>query len=149
MSYQFVFLTSQFYSDYKECPEIEQKPTRPHLRMLVELNGLTFAVPFRSNISHPHSLITDPERGCGLDFSKAVIICDPERYIVKSRKPRIRKNEFDALRGKERIVEARMLRYIRAYHNALKRPDVPRNAKLLEYSTLQYFPDARLLPETE
>lgn len=141
MAYQFVFLTSQFYEDYKQCSEIEQKPDRPHLRMVLEINGMTFAIPFRSNISHPHALLTDKKNKCGLDFSKAVVITDTVRYIDSSRFPHIRKNEFDALRGKEHIVEDGMLRYIRAYAKALKRPDVPRNAKLLEYSTLQYFQD--------
>ena len=42
---------------------------------------------------------------------------------------------------------AGMPRYIRAYEKARKRPDISRNATLLKYSTLQYFPDAVLLPE--
>lgn len=141
MAHQFVFLTSQFYEDYRQCSEIEQKPDRPHLRMVLEINGTTFAIPFRSNISHPHALLTDEENKCGLDFSKAVVITDTARYIDSSRFPHIRQNEFDALRGKEHIIKVGMLRYIRAYEKALERPDVPRNAKLLEYSTLQYFPE--------
>ena len=147
MSYQFAFLTPDFYKDHNQCNEIEQKPERPHLRMLMKINGLTFAIPFRSNIAHPNAFLTDPANKCGLDFSKAVIIDDPAKYIDSSSTPHIRQNEFNAMRGKERVIEAGMLRYIRAYEKARKRPDVPRNATLLKYSTLQYFPDAVLLPD--
>ena len=147
MPFNFVFLTQQFYNDYVHCPEIEQKPTRPHLRMLIQVKGVTFAIPFRSNISHPNAFLTDPANKCGLDFSKAVVIVDPGKYIDATKSPRIRQNEFDALRGKERIVETGMLRYIKAYEKACKRPDVPRNAMLIKYSTLQYFNNALgLLP---
>lgn len=140
MSYQFVYLTPAFYSDFSACPEIEQKPDRPHLRLLLQINGIIFAVPFRSNIPHPHALLTDPVNHCGLDFSKAVAIDDEARYIDHTRTPRIRQNEFNALKGKERVVEAKMLKYLRNYAKALERPDIPRNAMLLQCSTLQYFP---------
>ena len=76
MDIKLVFLGDEFFRDYADCPEIEKKPNRPHLRMLMEINGLTFAIPFRSHISHPHSFITDKENSCGLDYSKAVILKD-------------------------------------------------------------------------
>lgn len=139
MAFQFFFLTQDFYSDYANCPEIEQKPTRPHIRVIVHAEGIDFAVPFRSHIDHPHAFLTDPLKKCGLDFSKAIVITDYNRYVDSQTKPRIRTLEFNALRGKEHIIEQGMLRYLRAYRKALKQPTVLRNEMLLRYSALQYF----------
>ena len=139
MSFSFIFLTDSFYEDFKGCPEIEQKRDRPHVRLLVHVENLDFAIPMRSHIKHPNAFITDKENGCGIDYSKAVLITDPEKYIDCANRPRIRQNEFDALRGKEYLVEQGMLRYLKQYRKAFARPDIPRNAMLLKYSTLQYF----------
>ena len=139
-SLRYTFLTQQFYDDHAECREIEAKVNRPYVKVLVEIEGHTFAVPLRSHIAHPHVLWTDRERRCGLDFSKAVVVDRPE-YIDTSRVPHIRQNEFDALRGKEYIVETRMRKYIADYKKARARLDIPRNRVLCRYSTLQYFED--------
>lgn len=77
----------------------------------------------------------DRQKQCGLDFSKAVVITDEDKYIDKQHKPQIRQNEFNALKGKERIVYNKMLKYIRQYKKAKQ------NQILCKYSTLQYFED--------
>ena len=135
----FSFLTNKFYEDYKQCSEIEQKPTRPYIRVTIEVDGNLFAIPLRSNINHPHVLWTDKENKCGVDFSKAVIITNTSEYIDTSRKPHIRQNEFDSLRGKDHQIKEKMKHYIEQYKKAKTRPDIPRNKKLLQCSTLQYF----------
>lgn len=71
--------------------------------------------------------------------AKAIVITDAQRYVETERQPRIRQNEFDALRGKEYILEQGMRKYLKAYIKALENPEIPRNATLLKYSTLQYF----------
>lgn len=134
----FIFLSQSFYSTYSQCPEIEQKPTRPYIRVSVRIGSTVFAVPLRSNISHIYVLWTDKENKCGLDFSKTVVLVDPS-YIDNTRVPYIRQNEFDALRGKEQLIMQRLLQYIRTYKKAKSRLDVPRNRQLCQYSTLQYF----------
>lgn len=134
----FTFLSPMFYQDHAGCAEIEQKSTRPYICVQVSVNGVTFAVPLRSNINHSHVLWTDQNAKCGLDFSKAVVLAKPS-YIDTTRKPHIRQNEFDTLRGKEFLIKQRLLQYINAYKKAKKRLDVPRNRMLCEYSTLQYF----------
>lgn len=139
MAFVFVFLTSRFYSDYSKCSEIEQKIDRPYIRIILNYNGVDFAIPLRSNIKHPHAFLTDRVRKCGLDFSKAVAIIDPSMYIDTSRQPVIRQSEFNFLRGKEFIVEQRFKKYVSDYKKALTQPNLPRNALLLRYSTLQYF----------
>ena len=141
MAFDFVFLTADFYRDHAHCSEIESKQNRPHVRILVQVNSLWFAIPFRSNIKHPHAFITDVQSGGGIDYSKAVVLRDIGRYVDTNRRPRIRQNEFNALRGKDNIIESGLLKYIRQYKKALEHPDIPRNRMLLMYSTLQYFPE--------
>lgn len=136
---EFSFLTKEFYNDYKSCSEIEKKDARPYIRIEVEIDGVLFGIPLRSNINHPHVLWTDKEHHCGVDFSKAVVITDPKRYINTADKPYIRPNEFQSLRGKEHLVKEKMKKYIQKYKDAKARPDLPRNRTLLKCSTLQYF----------
>ena len=99
---RFIFLTDEFYKAYPSelYPEIEQKQYRPHIQVYVEINGIQYAIPLRSEIHHPHVLWTDKNNRCGVDFSKAVVITD-EKYIDMLREPHIRENEFNALRGKD------------------------------------------------
>ena len=73
----------------------------------VKVGRVRFAVPLRSHIKHKYVLWTDEENRCGLDFSKAIVLTKP-KYIDRSRKPYIRPNEFNSLRGKERIIEMKM-----------------------------------------
>lgn len=134
----YIYLSESFYQDYIGCAEIEQKPTRPYIRICVKINGVLFAVPMRSHIKHKHVLWTNEAAGCGLDFSKAVVITKSE-YINRSQRPHIRQDEFNSLKGKEFIVRQKMEQYIRDYKKAAARLDVPRNKELCRYSTLQYF----------
>lgn len=134
----FVFLSSKFYQDYASCPDIEQKSARPYIMVKIVLNGVLFGVPLRSNIKHPHVLWTDKENHCGVDFSKAVVLSDPD-YIDTSKKPYIRPNEFKSLKGKEFIIQTKLKKYIEDYKNAKEHQEIPRNQLLVRYSTLQYF----------
>ncbi|MCI9457600.1 MAG: hypothetical protein HFE44_11590 [Oscillospiraceae bacterium] len=134
----FIFLSASFFQDYANCPEIEQKANRPYICTYIEVNGISFAIPLRSHINHPHVLWTDKENHCGLDFSKTVVLTKPS-YIDANKKPHIRQNEFDALRGKDYLIQQRLLKYISAYKKAKERLDVPRNQILCSCSTLQYF----------
>lgn len=134
----FFFLSDAFYKDYANCPEIELKRTRLYVQACIRVDGVYFAVPLRSNIKHKYVLWTDEASRCGLDFSKTVVILKQD-YIDRSEEPHIRQNEFDSLRGKEYIVRQRLIQYINTYKKAKNRIDVPRNQKVCEYSTLQYF----------
>ena len=137
----FSFLTHSFYEDYKDCPEIERKETRPYIRITIEVDGVLFGIPMRSNINHPHVLWTNKKKHCGVDFSKAVVITDPEKYINTKESPYIRPDEFKELKGKDRVVQDKMRGYIEKYKEAKKRMDIPRNRTLVSCSTLQYFED--------
>lgn len=138
---RFIFLTKEFYEDYPydKYPEIEQKPTRPYIQVVVEIEAVQFAIPLRSDINHPHVIWTDKLNHCGVDFSKAVVITNANRYIDFSKDPYIRPNEFDALRGKDHKIKEKMIRYIAEYKKAKCDLSDPINKKLCSYSTLQYF----------
>lgn len=136
-----VFLSDAFYRAYpnSKYPEIEQKESRPYVRIQVKVNGVLWGIPLRSSIDHPHVIWTDEENHCGLDFSKAVVVTKPVKYI-SSVKPHIRDNEFKVLKQlDEYTVSQRLLKYIKDYKKAKKALKVKRNRDLVSYSTLQYF----------
>jgi protein AbiQ len=136
---EFVFLSAQFYADYAKCTEIERKEKRPYIQVYTKINELQFAVPLRSGIAHKdHVLWTNKKEGCGLDFSKAVVIID-ENYINRETKPHIRQDEFDSLRGKEHIIKTKMLKHIKEYKKAKRNLNIERNKYLCAFSTMQYF----------
>lgn len=135
---KFIFLTSDFYTKYSNCSEIEQKQNRPYSMLLTEIDGVTWAIPLRSNISHNHVVWSDKSNKCGLDLSKAVVI-DNYKYIDTTTTAWIRPNEFNVLKTKGNLVNRKMASYIKKYVKAYKRQDVDRNKKLCKYSTLQYF----------
>ena len=104
----------------------------------MEINGIQYAIPLRSEIHHPHVLWTDKNNRCGVDFSKAVVITD-EKYIDMLREPHIRENEFNALRGKDYKIRVKMEKYIEEYKKAKQDLSKKHNQNLVKYSTLQYF----------
>lgn len=135
---RYVFLTQQFYDDFVHCIEIERKISRPYAQVIIEMNGIIFAVPLRSNIKHNHVLWSDKENRCGLDFSKTVVITRTE-YIDINTTPRLRQVEFETLKGKDHIAKQKLQTYIKHYKRAKKFPEFEYNRRLCQYSTLQYF----------
>ena len=137
---RFVFLSEKFYITYPsaEYPEMEQKKNRPYIQVCVEIDGVQFAIPLRSDIHHPHVLWTDKANHCGVDFSKAVVITD-DSYIDFSTEPHLRQKEFNALRGKDFKIKMKMEKYIADYKKAKQDLSKSVNQMLVKYSTLQYF----------
>ena len=76
-----VFLTKRFYTDYATCTEIEQKETKRYVRIQIVVNGVLWEIPLRSHINHPYVIGTDKKNRCGIDFTEAVVIAEPGRYI--------------------------------------------------------------------
>ena len=134
---KYIFLTDEFYEDYKNCAEIEQKRFRPYIMLLVKIDDMTFALPLRSHIKHKYSYITDKNNNCGVDYSKAVIILK-EDYIDKNRKPILRENEHKALLGKEYIITKEFKKYLNDYKKAVSK-NTERLNYMYKYCTLQYF----------
>lgn len=104
----------------------------------MEIDGVQFAIPLRSDIHHPFVLWTDKTNNCGVDFSKAVVI-KKASYIDTNIEPHLRQNEFDALRGKDYKIKIKMQQYIKKYKEAKMDLNNPININLVRFSTLQYF----------
>ena len=137
---KFNFLTKEFSDKYKECLELEKKENRPYAcTTLINCLGMTFSVPFRSNIHPEYALFTNKEKTKGLDLSKAVVINDYEKFVDTVTKVYISDDEYKVLLGKENFLSKKLETYIKKYKKALKNPDIPKNSILLKYSTLQYF----------
>ena len=134
---KYIFLTEDFYKDYANCTEIEQKRLRPYVMLIVQIDNLTFALPLRSHIKHCYAFITDEINSCGVDYSKAVVVSKPE-YIDNKRQPRIRPNEYKVLVRKERTVTQEFMNYLADYKKAVKER-ANRTSYTYKYCTLQYF----------
>ena len=137
---RFAFLSEAFYNDYpaEQFPEIEHKPNRPYVVVFVTVGEQQFAIPMRSHITHPHAFLTDKEKRCGVDYTKAIVVLDEEKYLDSTKKPHIRPNEFDALRGKEYKIQCGLQKYIEKYKKA-KSSEKEIDKILVRCSTLQYF----------
>ncbi len=136
---EYYFLSTKFYTDYPSTlfPEIERKSNRPYTILCITINEHTFALPLRSNIKHPFAYFTDKPNKCGVDFSKAVYISNPD-YLDKNNRPYLRQNEFNRLKGKEYIIKKKFIKYLQNYVSARKSLDI-NIKKQFKYSTLSYF----------
>ncbi len=137
---EFRHLSDKFYKKYpsEQFPELMAKENRPYTQVITDINGLKFAVPLRSDISHTTDVLwTDKQARHGLDFTKAVIILDDE--YISDEKVFIRKKEHKHLLGKERRVKEKMEKCIANYKKAKSNIKEQHNAEYCQFSTLQYF----------
>ena len=132
----FFLLENNFYKDYSTCREILKKTNRPYAVFLIKLNNLTFAVPVRSHITHKYSIKTIGNKG--LDFSKAVVINDRQKYISK-KYAYIDNREYQIIMEQKWKITKKMEDYIKKYKMALKDTSIPANKILCNSSCLQYF----------
>lgn len=132
-----VTLSKNFYNCHTNDKEILKKESRPYTVIIVEVEGLTFAIPFRSHISHKYAYWTDKDNQCGLDFTKSVVIV-PSRDIDKTG-VQIRQNEYNAIKGQEYEITKKFKSFLNTYRKAYKRQYIKRNRQLIENSALQYF----------
>lgn len=137
--FNFRFLSQDFFNDYPPCeyPEIERKHDRPYAMIYIKINTYAFAIPMRSHIKHKYAFFTDKDNGCGIDFSKAIYISD-EKYIDKHTIVHIRPNEFDALLGKDYIIQNKFCKYIERFVKS-EESENPNKKRNFQYSTLHYF----------
>ena len=85
--YEINYLSEDFFEKYdsKHFPEIEHKLNRPYLVLVLKVENNTYAIPFRTNVSHKacyrfKNSSRDTHSFTGLDYSKAVVVND-DRYI--------------------------------------------------------------------
>ncbi|MDR2712130.1 MAG: hypothetical protein LBB91_03330 [Clostridiales bacterium] len=74
-----------------------------------------------------------------LFYDKYKECTEDEKYIDNTKKPFIRQNEFDSLRGKEYIIKQKLIKHISEYKAAKTALHIYRNKLLCQYSTVQYF----------
>jgi protein AbiQ len=140
---EFHRLSAAFYAQFNRCEEILTKEERPYYVMLLELDGLTYAIPLRSHITHPYCFIADSsnDQKSGLDFSKSVIITDSVKYIDPA-PVTIRQHEYNFLKQREYLVKKQFSSYVASYKKEIRRrqknPALPVSV-LCRYASLKYF----------
>jgi protein AbiQ len=139
---EFRHLSKKYYEDYphEKYPELMAKENRPYTQVITNVNGLKFAVPLRSDISHSQNVLwTNKQQKHGLDFTKAILILD-DSYI-DSERVYIRSDEHKHLLGKEQRVKEKMEKCIADYKKAKLDLTLEHNKEYCSYSSLQYFED--------
>ena len=138
-------LTKDFYDDYPKdsFPEIERKKGRPYALLLVQIKGLKFAIPFRTNIRHTYCYkfkTTDrnTKSSTGIDFSKTIVVTK-ESYLGEQTD--INNKEYLELQKRCFFIKRKFENYI---HNFIKVITGKANQYVIrryKYSTLNYFKD--------
>jgi len=140
---EFHRLSAAFYTQFNRCEEILTKEDRPYYVLLLELDDLTYAIPLRSHITHPYCFIADNSSGqnSGLDYSKAVIITDLDKYVDPA-PITIRQHEYNVYKQREYLIKKQFSSYVALYKKEVRRrlkyPTLPVSALCL-YSSLKYF----------
>lgn len=132
-------LTTLFFSTYANYPEILQKSGRQYCIALLLVDGIKFAIPFRTNIGHNHCyLFSNSPRGesSGLDFTKAVIITD-DVYIGQD--AIIESAEYSEFINKRAVIANRFENFINDYKQWVKDPAYHHAQDVIAFSSLQYF----------
>ncbi len=132
-------LSEGFYEDYSNCSEILQKDNRPYIVLKIEIDGLIFAIPFRSNLPNNNIIPLSSCKTRGLDLNKTVLILKKE-YINNSKNVIIEQSEYSKLTAEKYKIKSKLEKYIKDYKRKIS------NSKLrvtyrpdLEKMTLKYF----------
>ena len=108
-------LTKEFYEEYFNCSEILKKEHRPCCVALFEVDGITFAIPFRTHINHNNCYIfkkSTRSENSGLDFTKAVVIKD-DTFIGEE--TWIESSEYSEFINKQKVISNRFKKFIENY----------------------------------
>ncbi|AWK44363.1 hypothetical protein GPY51_16045 [Photorhabdus laumondii subsp. laumondii] len=119
-------------------PQVLEK-NRGYGVISITLNGLTFAVPLRSNLNHPNGFKTIfiKEKKCwsGLDYSKALLIdvddLEPQAFKLKMEK------EYEKLKANEKKIEVEFGAYVQGYIEYINTGEG--DDRCYKFTTLQYF----------
>ena len=134
-------LTSSFFEKYSNCPEIMEKTSRQYCIAILSIDGIKFAIPFRTHIRHRYCyLFLNSPRGskAGLDFTKSVVVTD-DAYIGTD--ATIESKEYSEFINKSAVIANQFENFISDYKKWVKDPDYYHKNELLAFSALQYFHD--------
>jgi protein AbiQ len=118
---------------------------RGHGVVKITINGLTFAIPVRSHVTHNASLILEVNRkvkhikGMGLDYSKALLIKD-ESYISDEVFVLRTKEAGKKLLDKEAHLTKMFNSYVEKYITAFNKKDqnILRSPEYIETTLVNY-----------
>lgn len=141
--YQLNYLSSEFFEKYNaiDYPEIENKESRPYMVVLMKIENNTFAVPFRTNVSHNNcykfKTSTRPSDSVtGIDYTKAVIVND-RKYIGSI--ARINDKEYIELNNNYFFIIKQFKKYVDDYIKFINGNKGYYAKKKFKYTTLKYF----------
>ncbi len=136
-------LSTVFYAEYNsvDYPEIECKPSRPYVVMVVSIDGNRFALPLRTNIRHNYCYKfknsgRNTDSSTGIDFSKAVVV-NAEKYIGEP--ATIDNKEYVELMNKFYFVVKKFKQYVEGYLSYCKNGGNEYMARRYQFTTLKYF----------
>lgn len=121
------------YDYLTEHPTVEAMgKDRPHAIVVVEVRGLRFAIPLRTNLTHKQGFKT--VNNGGLDYSKALLIFDDQdiRADIKLKSP----EEFKAITNREDKIVKDFTKYVDRYVFAAKKNDQNILQQTYRYTTL-------------
>lgn len=110
--------------------------------LLVRVNNLQFAIPFRTNVIHKYcykfkNTTRDTSTSTAIDFSKTVVIKN-EDYLSNFAK--IDNEEFKELNDKYYFIIKKFTKYVNDYIKIITTYSSDSyEYKSMKYSTLQYF----------
>ncbi|MBB4955064.1 hypothetical protein H4S14_003085 [Agrobacterium vitis] len=125
------------YDYLTEHPTIEaMDKSRPHAIVVIEVNGLRFAIPLRTHLRHKQGFPTIND--CGLDYSKCLLIFE-DKDISRDIKLESAA-EFKIINEHEHKIIKDFKKYVDKYIKAVLKED---KFVLNEYrfSTLQNYHD--------
>jgi protein AbiQ len=130
-------LTDDAYKKIVLLEETLEKRERGYGIVEIVVNDLTFAVPFRSNMTHKHGFRTVFHNGQwnGLDYSKAVIIeeSDLEKEAFKFR----RNDEYTKVKNNKEKINKNFKKYVNGYIAYMENPNDSRlSFRVFGFTTL-------------
>lgn len=141
--YELKYLSSEFYERYptENYPEIENKPSRPYMVILITIKDNTFALPLRTNIRHNYCYKfknsgRNSDSTTGIDYTKAVIVNDLS-YIGEE--ATIDDKEYLELNNKYYFIIKQFSNYLNGYYDYIYGDANEYQAKKYKYTTLKYF----------
>lgn len=127
---RFVLLRYDYLTDH---PTIEaMAKNRPHAIVLIDVEGLRFAIPLRTHLKHRQGFKTINQ--AGLDFSKALLIFEP-RDISRDIKLES-SEEFSKIVDSESIIIKKFTKYVENYISAVRKGNTSELDRDYRYSTL-------------
>ena len=141
--YQVNYLSDEFYKKYNryDYPEIEEKSNRPYMVVLIKIESNTFAIPFRTNVTHNNcykfkNSTRSTKTITGLDYSKAVVVND-RKYIGDA--ARINDKEYIELNDNYHFIIKQFGKYVSDYIKYANGNIGYYSSKKYKYCTLKYF----------